>query len=100
MTSPPGAAPCTSVRLLGALSAPVIRPAAAQAALQVLPGALPGDRRGWSVAGAGDIDGDGRADLLVGAYHDDSPTVEKFGSVKLYSGLTGALLHVFYEDQI
>ena len=74
--------------------------ASAQTVLHVMPGTFPGDRHGWSVAGAGDLNGDGHADLLVGAYHDDSPTIEKCGSVKLYSGLGGALLHVFYEDQI
>ncbi len=86
--------------LLGALSAIAMPHAAAQTALHVLPGTFPEDRHGWSVAGPGDIDGDGRADILVGAYHDDSPTVKKCGSVKLYSGLDGTLLHVFYEDEV
>ncbi|MHB8078954.1 MAG: Ig-like domain-containing protein [Candidatus Krumholzibacteriia bacterium] len=37
----------------------------------VLPGEAIGDLFGWSVAAAGDVDGDGRADLLVGAPFND-----------------------------
>lgn len=33
----------------------------------VVSGAAVGDRSGWSVAGAGDVNGDGRPDLLIGA---------------------------------
>jgi len=100
MTNPYIAAASWRALLLGALSAAASSPAAAQTALHVLPGTFPEDRHGWSVAGPGDIDGDGHADILVGAYHDDSPTVETCGSVKLYSGLDGLLLHVFYEDEV
>ncbi len=38
----------------------------------VLTGEAPGDLFGWAVAGAGDVDGDGRDDLLVGAPFSDA----------------------------
>jgi len=49
----------------------------------------PGDLLGWSVAGAGDCDGDGVPDLLVGA----PATKTGAGSVLVYSGRTGELLY-------
>lgn len=45
------------------------------------------DRFGWTLAAAGDVDGDGRGDLLVGA-----PRHAGRGRVYLYSGATLALL--------
>ncbi len=48
---------------------------------------------GWSVAGVPDADGDGRGDLLVGAYEDGSDSsVAQPGRAYLFSGTTGALL--------
>ncbi len=48
---------------------------------------------GYSVAGVPDADGDGRGDLLVGAYREDpGPTNSALGQAYLFSGATGTLL--------
>ncbi|MFH0946603.1 MAG: hypothetical protein V2A76_15525, partial [Planctomycetota bacterium] len=56
-----------------------------------LNGGSAGDLFGISVALVGDLDGDGCAELLVGAEKDDDAGADS-GSARLHSGLTGALL--------
>ncbi len=51
----------------------------------VLTGPVGGDRFGWSVSGAGDTDGDGYADLLVGAPAHDQNGLDT-GALYLYRG--------------
>jgi len=58
------------------------------ALLLQLHGDSPGARLGAAVVGLGDLDGDGHADLALGAPMGDPPA----GSVRLVSGGTGALL--------
>lgn len=49
---------------------------------------------GRSVDGAGDVDGDGRDDLIVGAAGADTAGTDA-GAARVYSGATGALLFTF-----
>ncbi len=53
-----------------------------------------GDRFGTSVSGAGDVNGDGFDDLIVGAHLDDN-TGDASGSVRILSGATGVILYTF-----
>lgn len=50
------------------------------------PDKVVGDEAGWAVAGPGDVNGDGFADLLVGAPHTDPPRPIEGGHVYLILG--------------
>jgi hypothetical protein len=60
-------------------------PAAAQTEILELAGEAPGDRFGWSIAFVGDLDGDGRSDLAVGAPFHDTAGIDA-GRVHVFSG--------------
>ncbi len=57
-------------------------------------GVTPGDWFGASVSGAGDVNGDGVPDLIIGAPYSDW-VGNNSGRAFVYSGATGGLLHVF-----
>ncbi len=57
-----------------------------------------GDEFGRSVARAGDVDGDGYGDLLVGAPGDDDRGTDS-GSVRIFSGRTGAVIRNLLPPQ-
>ncbi len=48
---------------------------------------------GTSVSGAGDVNADGYADLLVGSYEDPGSSPEQAGRVAVFSGENGALIY-------
>jgi hypothetical protein len=56
-----------------------------------------GDRLGEAVSGAGDVNGDGHADLIIGAPYDDN-NGEDSGSARIFSGANGAILYTFNGD--
>ena len=55
------------------------------------------DRFGESVSGAGDVNGDGTPDLIVGA-PDDDDNGRSSGSARVFSGIDGSVLYTFYGD--
>ncbi|MCF7965423.1 MAG: FG-GAP-like repeat-containing protein [Methylobacter tundripaludum] len=55
----------------------------------VLNGQNAGDYSGWSVAGAGDVNGDGLADLVIGAYNSDPAAGIDAGRSYVVFGKTG-----------
>lgn len=69
--------------------------ATAQAVIHSIAGTAPNGTFGRSIAGAGDVDGDGVGDLLVGAVY-DSTVAPQAGSVTLFSGASGAPLHTWF----
>lgn len=50
---------------------------------------------GWSVSDAGDVNADGRSDLIAGAYY-DSTYKTRAGNARVFSGLNGQVLYSFY----
>lgn len=59
--------------------------------LWFFPGAQSFGFFGDSVSGAGDVDGDGHADILIGAWGNDA-NAKNAGRAVVYSGATGAIL--------
>ena len=69
----------------------------AQNVLYTFSGDSAGDRLGWTVGGAGDVNRDGFDDLIVGAHRDDNHGTDS-GSARVISGLDGSYLATFFGD--
>ena len=67
-------------------------PAQAQSVILTRGGAGPVFRLGWSVADAGDVDGDGRSDIIVGAPDARDPSGALTGAAYVYTS-SGTLLY-------
>ncbi len=57
-----------------------------------------GDRFGWCVSNAGDLDRDGHDDVVVGAHGNNNAHGTDAGMVRVFSGATGAVLFTFLGD--
>ena len=69
-----------------------------QAVIAEWAGAAEYDEFGSSVAAAGDVDGDGFADVIAGSPYAD-PTGPQSGSARVFSGRTGAVIHAFVGER-
>jgi len=65
--------------------------------LRALRGVAAGDAFGYAVGDAGDVDGDGLADFIVGAPGADVGGANS-GSASVFSSASGALLYTFHGD--
>ena len=69
-------------------------PTIAQPHVPPLLGTTAGGTFGTAVSAAGDLDGDGIGDLMVGAPFDNGVSVPRAGRVHFYSGATRARIHL------
>jgi len=79
---------------LAGLGAVQVLSGATGGVLHTFPGSVPDDRFGFSVAGAGDVNGDGFDDVIVGAFGVDVGVVLDAGQATVYSGTDGLPLLV------
>jgi len=67
------------------------------AVLHTFSGDADEDQFGFAVAGCGDVDGDGRDDVIVGAPFSDAGGVDS-GLARVHSGLDGSVLYTLVGD--
>lgn len=90
--------PSTRLLLAASLLANLGLPLRAQDELHALSGVTSGDSFGRAVDAAGDVNADGYDDIVVGAPFDSPHGVFEAGSVTVYSGADGSVLHSWTGD--
>jgi hypothetical protein len=69
--------------------------------LYTFTGVTSSDLFGWSTAAVGDVNGDGRDDVLVGALNaEDASSPSNAGSLTVFSGLDGSVLWRVFGDVV
>ncbi|MCH8236320.1 MAG: FG-GAP repeat protein, partial [Chloroflexi bacterium] len=90
----------TQIRFVMPLVVAVLTTASfGQSVLYTLVGDGDPDAFGYRVSGAGDVNGDGVPDLIVGSPGDEVNGVGASGSARVFSGLDGSLIYTFGGDQ-
>lgn len=68
------------------------------ATIWVIDGDLANDHMGWGSSGAGDVNGDGRADICAAADEADQPGLVNVGTAKIVDGATGQTIWLLKGD--
>jgi len=64
-----------------------------------IPATAEGEQLGQSVAGLGDVNGDGLSDFVIGAHSATNPAGKvSAGCARVYSGSDGSVIHTFWGD--
>ncbi len=99
LSRPIGRAPrrAPAAALVAVVASAFAAPAPAQDFIAEFQGTAVGDHFGWAIAAAGDVNGDGVPDLIVGSPKDDTIGPDA-GAARVISGADGSTIHEFFGD--